>query len=1416
MKDLQKKVLVGGLDADSAPHLVANDSYVNAINARMQTTEDGLRGAIQYVMGTTQHDVSQTYKRDDFTSQCVGAYEDRKTGRVYFFMGGSEYVLCWFPDGGVRVVYTPDGPQDLDFDRVTGVAMIGDMLYWTDGNTEPRCINVESALAFYDSEYTPLNGHEAYPEVQKESSLLMKRGPLTAPQVSQLHTSGIEADNLVGSTYTFAYRYVYLDGQMSVFSPASEMVPEPGPTEPFPTNKIVVTIPDQEVLPVDLKWVQFAVRYNDEQNYFVVKTIKDALYSTALELVYDKSESQIAVSVEDSTRQYDSVPLTAQALETQNSRLFLGNINEGLDLNILPQGQITQGVTGISGGASPVGHWLELQFKIRVVRQSYFTGEVFNIDHLQNVVVLAIDNVQVNNISYSGLWWADTANVSLSAFENEALPEVLAWFPAANKISDHLPSPQNGTSPALYAFADTFVQSGTYSWNTAAGRLGPTLADHQEARDQLMAWFVEEVFNPNQYVGGSASTQYVYDFFADDNPGEGWPRLMGEHPTNAPKLISPGLDVQLTDNDRVWKSRGLYKFGYVFFDELGRHAGVTTGPDLVTQIPDRVNNYGVNTGLQFVTSLNFEMRSELSDGSPDFIPPWAHSYEIVRTKNLTQEMFIPFSTRNIGFAGSFVEAVNNQDAEFYDNIISDRRADDGSGTQIWTSEQYLAIQIGDLSRAGYGYRYQEGDRVRIYNANLTTNNQSQYVPRDYEIAKQVGVYLYCVLDKTNNANESSWWDTGPYGQQFSYMDGTTKQFDCEIYRPYQRSDQEVFYGTGATGKVYYPGKSFRAFSPVRASADYLSPGRVFTFPGDVYFRSSFTESLPVIYYRAALSDLTSENDSSRRTSEVTSWQFFAERTNLNIPNYLSWPQVTGRRYIELDQENKTYENSVRYSLARNPLAFFNANSTFLAGDVEDLPQDNGGITKLVNTATTQEEGGVMLAISENETASMYIDEAVLAGSQGDRIVGLSSKVIGSVQNLRGSYGCLHAESVVENNGNVYFWSQNKSTPVKYSTNGLEPLSSYNMVTFFVKKAKELSNRDVHIPGGFNMTTGEYILSFPEDVVASNVYHVSQVDGSYTTPSFKNSKANSFFDDDNVQVYPTNLTLGRSGLKKGDIITNVTVKLTYDSSSSLSTYKYKLFIGDDLLTELVAGAPSAISGEEVTNSVLTHLVTGTNQPVVFKLTDASGTLLNLNDNALYSFTVDVSLTVRRRSSDELYQSGPVTLGFLDGANVWSSKYEYMPECFGAHNNYLVSFSDGDLFVHDNPTNNRLHYGQFPTTVSCIANDKYNVMKVYQHIAFESNLSPDFVDMETELPYLQRTDLLSSDFVRKEGVYYSEILRDRLSPNFGDEVTEDEKLYIGDPMRSQTMKITAEFAVDSEEKLAVRGIDIGTRNSTGHTT
>jgi len=117
---------------------------------------------------------------------------------------------------------------------------------------------------------------------------------------------------------------------------------------------------------------------------------------------------------------------------------------------------------------------------------------------------------------------------------------------------------------------------------------------------------------------------------------------------------------------------------------------------------------------------------------------------------------------------------------------------------------------------------------------------------------------------------------------------------------------------------------------------------------------------------------------------------------------------------------------------------------------------------------------------------------------------------------------------------------------------------------------------------------------------------------------------------------------------------------------------------------------------------------------------------------------------------------------------------------------------------------------------MANDKYNLMKVYQHIAFESNLSPNYVDMETELPYLQRTDLLSSDFVRKEGVYYSEILRDRLSPNFGEEVTEDEKLYIGDPMRSQTMKITAEFAVDSEEKLAVRGINIGTRNSTGHTT
>lgn len=1413
MKDLQKKVLVGGLDADSSPHLVANDGYVNAINARMQTTEDGLRGAIQYVMGTTQHDVSQSYKKDDFTSQCVGAYEDRKNGRVYFFMGGSEYVLCWFPDGNVRVVYTPDGPQDHDFERVTGVAMIGDMLYWTDGNTEPRCINVESAMAFYDEDYTPQNGHEAYPSLTQATSFLMKRGPLVPPKVSQLHTSGIEADNLVGSAYTFAYRYVYLDGQVSVFSPASAMIPEPGPTEPYPTNKIVVALPEQEELPDDLKWVQFAVRYNSEENYFIVKTIRDWDDIVDLELVYDKTESQIAVSYEDSTRQYDSVPLTAKALETQNSRLFLGNINEGLDLDVLPQGDVTQNVTGASA-AVPRGHWIEMQFKSRVTKTHYLTGEQFFIDHIQNVVLLAISNISVANVPYSGIWFSDSQSVSLPAWENEALPETLAWFPEANKVCDHLPTPQNGVNPALYKFGDTYEQSGTYSWASASALLGPTLADHQEARTQLVEWFANEVFSIQPYVSSTFSATVDHYYYEDDNPGEGWPQLRGEHPTNFPTLITPGLDIALSENDRVWKSRGLYKFGYVFYDELGRHAGVTTGPSLLTQIPDRVNNFGVNTGIELVTSLTLEMRSEDTQGSPAYIPTWARSYEIVRTKNLTQETFIPFSTRNIGYAGKVV-ALDG----LFDNQISDRRSDDGQGNQIWTSEEYLAIQIGDLSRSGYGYRYQEGDRIRIYNANITNNANTQYVVRDYEIAKQVGTFLYCVLDKTNNANNSAWWDTAPYNNQFSYMDGTEKQWDCEIYRPYQRSEQEVFYGTGATGKIYNPGKAFRSFSNVRGlGAGQLASPTTFTFPGDVYFRATFTESIPTQYHDEALVDHASNANLGHhlQNSEVLSWQFFAERTNLNIPNYLSWPQVTGRKYIELEQTNKTYESSIRYSLARNPLAFFNANSTFLAGDIEDLPQDNGGVTKLVNTATTQEEGGVMLAICENETASLYIDEAVLAGSQGDTIVGLSSKVIGSVQNLRGSYGCLHAESVVENNGNVYFWSQNKSTPVKYSTNGLEPLSSYNMVTFFVQKAKELANRDVHIPGGFNMTTGEYILSFPEDVVASDVNHVSQVEGSYATPSFKNSKSNAFFDDDNEQVYPTNLTLGRSGLKKGDVITNVTWTLTYDSESPLTTYKYKLYLGGDLFLDYPGAAPPAVAGTEYSNTTIEHVVTDSNQPVVFKLADSGGTLLNLDNNDQYSFTVDLQLTVRRRSNDELYESGPVTLGFLDGANVWSSKYEYMPECFGAHNNYLVSFSDGDLFVHDNPTNNRLHYGQFPTIVSFMANDKYNLMKVYQHIAFESNLAPNYVDMETELPYLQRTDLLSSDFVRKEGVYYSEILRDRLSPNFGEEVTEDEKLYIGDPMRSQTMKITAEFAVDSEKKLAVRGINIGTRNSTGHTT
>lgn len=61
----------------------------------------------------------------------------------------------------------------------------------------------------------------------------------------------------------------------------------------------------------------------------------------------------------------------------------------------------------------------------------------------------------------------------------------------------------------------------------------------------------------------------------------------------------------------------------------------------------------------------------------------------------------------------------------------------------------------------------------------------------------------------------------------------------------------------------------------------------------------------------------------------------------------------------------------------------------------------------------------MLCICENETSSIYLNERILSDGAGNTLVAQAGKVLGTIRNLKGSYGTAHRKSVSQYKGNVF-------------------------------------------------------------------------------------------------------------------------------------------------------------------------------------------------------------------------------------------------------------------------------------------------------------------------------------------------------------------------------------------------------------
>jgi len=326
--------------------------------------------------------------------------------------------------------------------------------------------------------------------------------------------------------------------------------------------------------------------------------------------------------------------------------------------------------------------------------------------------------------------------------------------------------------------------------------------------------------------------------------------------------------------------------------------------------------------------------------------------------------------------------------------------------------------ISSITNGKYATRKTDGSYV--FDSTLFVD-QAVAIAIDITALNQTSLgYVFTEGDVCLLTDDSTTYTLPVIGQEGSYIllkcknigdDLANVKYSFEIYTPYKTSDQEPYYEMGEIYNVNFPGTIIRNYSALfgffkadtylltrdfNPSGTYLANAMS---PNDLYFRNWYTDGGKV--------NIVTKLGQVDNNTEIL-WS----------DTYISGTQING-------------------------------SSTFRIGAQIFVSDDCGSITKLQNTSKVQDEGSVMLSLCAVETNSMYLGETQITDSTGGvKFFSSGTNIIGTINILKGNYGCIDPASVVQYRGNVYFFDASNGRWVQYSANGLDNISAIKMTRFW--------------------------------------------------------------------------------------------------------------------------------------------------------------------------------------------------------------------------------------------------------------------------------------------------------------------------------------------------------------------------------
>lgn len=1151
-----KKTFIAGINSDDSFFAHTGQDNLDALNVRVVSSSEGKAGSISNVNGTRYIPNSQDLSRK---TKCIGTYEDPTTNNVFYFLVDEDSttrykassIYCYKPkedniykvladsnmEASYRLGFDPDKP-------ITGVAYIDDILYWTgvDGK-EPFRINVERGIAANNSAYDA----EPYNLPIKKSIVTLIRKPPMLPLVITVQEDDTRDTSFLKSrAHTFAYRYVYKDGETSVFSPTSHHYPNQDMDDENhkTSKKIKVDFPqfeaDETGISQDVHKVQYAVKFDSDTSYFIWKEFDNKTHETEF-TNQTKSQSGVitadfyndvlgfAVDDANSIKLSDAVPYEAEALSIARNRLFLGNIKEGrlnpeqitsedISLDLLTQ-SFTDGFNQYDrdrGGKVGFAHSSAYQIGIAFFDFAGRTGGVLTDDSLKVIT-------PERGVSLS------TYNSSIRFSLNQSL---------VNKIPD-------------WAEYYAVVRTKNLTKDFTISNLSDKIRYYKTASTGNFTVNVEKTYPINDENDRKAISDTPNGTFSDS-----------EHVSFRPDF--EGCAVGLGDLTS-------YKQGYTY-QEGDRVKLITNDGVIEAAVTGQSGRY-VTTNLYDLNDENYLNTSALSNKdyavvyeiySPHKIQPNEFYYEAFNGRILRD------SSGDVSFSSPTGELIGDV---YLRKLIADTSTLESyffNGNSDTDSGQDHEID-GEIKYIDFPIFYGEGEND--LECNTGANNGSHNLDLRYDIK----ISSTGTPDKfrwrkrtrtqyTTNVGYSS--EVSITGNTQTLDNGVTIKFESttghtvddrwvvnakiadnsgmnEEHRRYTATWASPPNGTilvNSEIKLYlteYKGGTFWD-SEDRRTWDVTYPAssvtRTYDNIEELFWESSFgsvvlaaaqgdmdnfsfrrgvvdpsgngglTQLNILNYLGSSTSQEVSRSDGStihmiyegvlRKRSGgrnirgnhsinidfTDEFPYAAESMNPSNDYFLNWTQITGKPNLvpsEVSSQKKT--TAIVFSETKIPGSKINGLSKFSALDEKRLDDATGPLRALKITSKTQSTGSVLLAVSENETTGIYLGEQQLQQtSSGGQFLAVSSGVIGTMNTLKGSYGTMHPESLVVNEGTAFWFDVKNETVVRYDSNGLTAIGDNKMKTFFKQKSNIILSDSIEnfVIGAYDDYNSEYIISLP--------------------------------------------------------------------------------------------------------------------------------------------------------------------------------------------------------------------------------------------------------------------------------------------------------------------------------------------------